>query len=90
MKAVVCTNYGPPEVLQLKEVAKPAPKDNEVLIKIRAALVGLSDLMTREGAPFAVRFFTGLMAPKNPIPGAEFAGEIEAVGKDVRLFKEGG
>ncbi len=89
MRAVVCTKYGPPEVLQLKEVEKPIPRDNEVLIRIHAATVALSDLMTRKGAPFLVRFFTSLIVPKNPIPGAEFAGEIEAVGKDVKLFNKG-
>jgi NADPH:quinone reductase-like Zn-dependent oxidoreductase len=89
MKAIVCTKYGPPEVLQLKEVDKPTPKDNEVLIRIHAATVGLSDLMTVKGAPFVTRFFTGLMRPKNPIPGAEFSGKIEAIGNDVKRFKEG-
>jgi NADPH:quinone reductase-like Zn-dependent oxidoreductase len=89
MKAVVCTRYGSPDVLQLREVEKPTPKNNELLIRIHAATVGLSDLMTVKGAPFVTRFFTGLVMPKNPIPGAEFAGEIEAVGKDVKLFKKG-
>jgi len=89
MRAVVCTKYGPPEVLQLKEVEKPIPKDNEVLIRIHTATVSVSDLMTLKGSPFLSRFFTGLIVPKNPIPGAEFAGEIKAVGKEVKLFNKG-
>lgn len=89
MKAVIYEKYGPPEVFQLKEVEKPTPKDDEVLIRIYAATVGLSDIMTRKGIPFLTRFFTGLIKPKNPIPGAEFSGEIEAIGNDVKLFKNG-
>ena len=89
MKAIVCTKYGPPEVLQLKEVAKPTPTDNEVLIRIYAAAVTPEDCISRKGEPFYARFVTGLTRPKNPILGAEFAGEIEATGKDVNLFKEG-
>ena len=64
MKAIVATKYGSPEVLQFKEVEKPSPKDNEVLIKIHAVTVGLSDSMTRKGDPFLTRFFTGLVGPK--------------------------
>ena len=89
MKAIVCTQYGPPEVLQLMEVEKPVPKDNEVRIKINAVAVTTEDRLNRKGEPFILRLFTGLIRPKNPIQGAEFAGEIEAVGKDVRLFKKG-
>jgi NADPH:quinone reductase-like Zn-dependent oxidoreductase len=89
MKAIVCTKYGPPDVLQLKEVEKPTPKDNEVLIKIFAAAVTAEDPLNRKGNLFIIRFATGLLKPKKLIQGAEFAGEIEATGKDVKLFKEG-
>ena len=89
MKAIVCTKYGSPDVLQLKEVEKPTPENNEVLIRIYAATVNATDPVMRKGEPFISRFFTGLRRPKNPIPGTELAGEIEAVGKDVQQYKEG-
>jgi NADPH:quinone reductase-like Zn-dependent oxidoreductase len=88
MKAIVCTRYGPPEVLQLKEVEKPTPKSNEVLIKIFAVVVGIEDSMQRKGIPYFGRFFVGFTKPRKPILGTEFAGEIEAVGKNVKLFKK--
>lgn len=89
MKAVVFTRYGPPEVLQLNEVQKPTPKDTEVLIKVYATTVNRTDCGVLRGKPFIVRFFSGLTKPKNTILGNEFAGKIEAVGKNVKSFRVG-
>ena len=94
MKAAVITKYGPPEVLQLKEVEKPTPKNNEVLIRVYAATVTLYDCWGRActgppGFGLLIKLSSGLGKPKKPILGTEFAGEIEAVGKDVNLFKKG-
>ena len=89
MKAIVYTKYGPPDVLQLKEVEKPTPSDNEVLIKIFATTVNRTDYATIRAIPFFARFFTGLFKPKKQTPGTEFAGIIEAVGKSVSSFKVG-
>jgi NADPH:quinone reductase-like Zn-dependent oxidoreductase len=90
MKAMVCTAYGPPDVLQLQEVAKPAPKDNEVLIKIHATTVTRGDVILRSMTGFQ-RFVFGLFfgLGKNKILGHELAGEIEAVGQGVTQFEPG-
>ncbi|MCP4605407.1 MAG: NAD(P)-dependent alcohol dehydrogenase [Proteobacteria bacterium] len=89
MKAIVCTQYGSPDVLQLKEVEKPTPKDNEVLIKIHATTVNRTDCALLRAKPFFSRFITGIFKPKKSILGTDFAGKIEAVGKNVTSFKVG-
>jgi len=89
MKAFVYEKYGSPEVLQLKEVEKPIPKANEALIKTYATTVTATDCTFRKGEPKFSRLFTGITKPKNKTLGSEFAGKIESVGKEVKLFKEG-
>jgi len=94
MKAIVCTKYGPPEVLQIREVEKPVPKDNEVLIKINATAVTASDIYIRSSQVSArvwlpFRLMMGLIKPKKSIQGLVLAGEIESAGRNIKKIKTG-
>ncbi|TWT01892.1 NAD(P)-dependent alcohol dehydrogenase [Planomicrobium sp. CPCC 101079] len=89
MKASVHKTYGPPGVMELREVEKPMPKDDEVLIKVYATTATTGDCKVRRADPFAVRFFYGMKKPKIGILGSELSGEVEATGKDIKSFKKG-
>jgi NADPH:quinone reductase-like Zn-dependent oxidoreductase len=89
MKAAVHTRYGPPDVVRIAEVEKPAVKDNQVLVKVHATTVNRTDSGLRAAKPFVNRFFTGLRRPRVTILGNEFAGEVEAVGRGVTSFEVG-
>ena len=89
MKAIVYTKYGSPDVLQFKDVEKPTPKDNEVLVKIHAASANPADWHTMRAAPFLARLVNGFFKPKNPRLGADVAGRVEAVGSTVTQFQVG-
>ena len=87
MRAIISTSYGSPDVLELKEVAKPAVNDDEVLVSVKAATVNRTDCATLRAKPFFMRLITGLFKPNKPIPGTDFAGKIVAVGKNVKTFQ---
>jgi NADPH:quinone reductase-like Zn-dependent oxidoreductase len=89
MKAAVRTSYGPPDVVRIAEVDRPTAKDNQVLVKVQATTVNRTDCGFRAGRPFLVRALTGLPRPRVRILGTEFAGEVEAVGRDVTSFRVG-
>ena len=90
MKAIVYTQYGPPDVLQLQEVDRPSPQDDEVLVKVHAASVNFGDVSFVKGEPFMVRLMgAGLLKPKYTILGSDIAGRVEAVGNHVTQFQPG-
>jgi NADPH:quinone reductase-like Zn-dependent oxidoreductase len=90
LKAAVYRRYGPPEVLQIEDVEKPVPRDNEVLVRIHAATVCAADWRFRKADPFLIRLINGLWRPtKINILGVEFAGRVESVGQAVTGFREG-
>jgi NADPH:quinone reductase-like Zn-dependent oxidoreductase len=94
MKAVVCNQYGPPEVLQLKEVKKPSPTDDEVLVKVHATTVAMADFRIRSFTVprsfwIPARLALGITKPRRSIPGVKLAAEIESIGKKVKRFKKG-
>ena len=89
MKAIVYTKYGPPNILRLKDVAKPVRGGNEVLVKVYATTVNRTDCATIRAKPFFARIFTGILKPKKQTPGTEFAGRIEGIGKNVTSLKVG-
>jgi NADPH:quinone reductase-like Zn-dependent oxidoreductase len=89
MKAALATRYGPPEVVQVMEVPAPVPEAGELLVRVRAATVNRTDCGVRAGHPWLIRVFSGITRPKRAILGNEFAGEVEAVGDDVRRFAIG-
>ncbi len=89
MKAIVCTKYGPLDLLELKEVEKPEPGDNEILVKVHAASVNYSNLLLVRGEPFVGRLGFGLLKPKHRIPGSDIAGRVETAGRNVKQFQPG-
>jgi NADPH:quinone reductase-like Zn-dependent oxidoreductase len=89
MKAIVYTRYGPPDVLELREIEKPTPKDDEVLVRVRAASVNPLDWHYMRGAPYIMRLGTGLRKPQNTRLGVDLSGIVEAVGRNVTQFQPG-
>ena len=89
MKAITRTTYGGPEVIQLKEIPKPIPKENELLIRVHATTINRTDCGILTGKPYIIRAFTGLTKPRDLVPGTDFAGQVESVGKNVKSFKLG-
>lgn len=89
MKAIIYTQYGPPDVLKVTEVDKPVPAANEILVRVKATTVNRTDCAVLRAKPFIMRLILGLLKPRKQVMGTEFAGEVEAVGAAVNLFKTG-
>ena len=89
MKAIVCDRYGSPDVLELKEITKPLPTENQVLVRVHSASLNFGNVVLLTGKPFLARFAFGLTRPKYSIPGGDIAGTVEAVGKNVSQFQVG-
>lgn len=89
MKAIICTRYGSPDVLQLREIEKPAPKEDEILIRVLATSINSRDMRMMRADPFFIRLGFGFFKLKNPILGVDLAGRVEAVGSQVKTFKPG-
>ncbi|WP_135554375.1 NAD(P)-dependent alcohol dehydrogenase [Paenibacillus cymbidii] len=89
MKAIVCSRYGSPDALRVAEMPRPIPGDNEIRIRIRAAVVTPADCAFRKADPFFIRLMYGLVRPRYAVLGVEFAGEVDAVGKEVATFAPG-
>ncbi len=89
MKAIVYEKYGPPDVLELQEIEKPAVKDDEVLVRVHAASVNPMDGHILRGTPLIMRTFAGLLKPKHKILGADVAGRVEAIGRNIKQLQPG-
>lgn len=89
MRAAYCPRYGDPELIELRELARPVPAEGELLVRVHASAVTAADAMMRRGTPFYARAFLGLRRPRHPIPGTGFAGTVEALGRGVARFRVG-
>jgi NADPH:quinone reductase-like Zn-dependent oxidoreductase len=89
MKAIVQVRYGSTDVLQLKDIDKPVPRDDEVLIRVHAAAVNIGDWHLLRGVPYAMRLVSGVRKPRRQIPGHDVAGQVEATGENVKQFRPG-
>ena len=87
MKAIVQTRYGSPDVLQLRDIDKPAVNDDEVLVRVRAAAVNIGDWHLLRGVPYVMRLVFGLLKPRRETPGLDIAGQVEAVGRNVKQLR---